>query len=145
MTRSLKLNGNGDGNGRGRETIAIENRKRKPRPSPRGLVGREERKLWRKLWSEPVSEKWEVDYDEELVLDLILLRMIRIGKGAGTPLGVFGQIRSLEDRLLLSPRARRVAGIVLVDPAEPASRKTGGNGHGNLDKRRREQILRGGT
>jgi hypothetical protein len=139
VSRSLKL-GNGDSPGRGREVVAIPNVKRRPRAAPKSLVGKTERAIWRRLWSNPISVLWETDEDEQLVRDLILLRTRLENEGAGVPLGVFGQIRSLEDRLILSPRARRVAGIVLVDP-EPAS--SAGNGARKVDRRRREQMIRG--
>jgi len=136
---SLKLGNENGGRGRGRIELALT--KRKPKPPPKCLTKPAERAIWRKLWAAPVSVLWETDYEDELVLDLVYLRARLRAEGIEAPLGVIGQIRSLEDRLLLSPRARRVAGIVLVKP-EPA-RKAGAGKASGVGADRRRQIVEG--
>jgi len=54
---------------------------------------------------------------------------------------LFGQVARLEDRLILTPQARRQAGIVLAD--DPRRAGSGRNGSRHLSARERERLLRG--
>src|SRR3954463_8915544 len=105
----------GDG-GRKRGGHAITDAPRTPPKPPAGLTA-EERAAWRELWSSPVSALWTAD-DVPAVVRLIRLRARIDAEGVATgPVSLFGQVASLEDRLILTPRARRREGILLVPSA----------------------------
>jgi Transposase DDE domain len=62
-----------------------------------------------------VSALWTSD-DVPSVVRLIRLRARLDAEGvAAAPVSLFGQVARLEDRLILTPQARRQAGIVLAD------------------------------
>jgi hypothetical protein len=113
---------------------------RKPPACPRSVSSKAARVLWRELYAEPVAELWR-DTDRALVLRLILLRLRLEAEGLEAPGWVYAATSSLEDRLLLNPRARRAAGVVYVSPASDEREKPGTV---RLDERRRAKIARGG-
>jgi hypothetical protein len=76
------------------------------------------------------------------VVRLIRLRARLDAEGvAATPVSLFGQVARLEDRLILTPLARRQAGIVLAD--DPRRADGGRNGARQPSARGRERLLRG--
>ena len=75
------------------------------------------------------------------VVRLIRLRARLDAEGvAAAPVSLFGQVARLEDRLILTPQARRQAGIVLADPRRAGSRR---NASRPPSARERERLLRG--
>jgi hypothetical protein len=60
---------------------------------------------------------------------------------ADAPVTLFGQVARLEDRLILTPLARRQAGVSLVPSTGAESKPT--NGAGTMTKAERERLLRG--
>jgi hypothetical protein len=76
------------------------------------------------------------------VVRLIRLRARLDAEGvAAAPVSLFGQVARLEDRLILTPQARRQAGIVLADdPRRPGG---GRNASRPPSARERERLLRG--
>jgi hypothetical protein len=117
--------------------LELVDRKRKPPAAPRSL-DTPARAVWRELWREPVSDLWR-ETDRALVVRLVRLRL-RLENEADSPGWVYSSASSLEDRLLLNPRARRAAGVVYVPAPSPADRK---NGVRRLDERRRQRLARG--
>jgi hypothetical protein len=112
-----------------------------PRTAPRSPKGLDasERAAWRRLWASPVSVLWSDD-DRDLVVRLIRLRARLDAEGvASAPVSLVNSIQSLEDRLILSPRARRQAGVSIVAPEQPEPT----NGPVRLKARERERLLRG--
>ena len=55
---------------------------------------------------------------------------------------IYTALCTLEDRLLLNPKARRIAGVGIVEPAA-AERNGNGNGRKKLPARERQRLLRG--
>jgi len=111
-----------------------------PPPSPKGLSA-SERAAWRELWSSPVAALWTSD-DVPSVVRLIRLRARLDAEGvAAAPVSLFGQVARLEDRLILTPQARRQAGIVRAD--DPRRAGGGRNGSRQPSARERERLLRG--
>lgn len=119
--------------------IELHDVQRKPPAAPRTFRGKRERELWRELYAEPVAELWRPT-DTSLVVRLIGLRVRLEREGADASGWVYAATSSLEDRLLLNPRARRAAGIVYVPP--PVGDSRGGKVR-QLDDRRRERMARG--
>jgi hypothetical protein len=121
--------------------LELEDRPRKPPAVPRTL-GNRARRLWKELYSEPVSDLWRPS-DATLVVRLIGLRERIETEGPACPLAVYGIVQGLEDRLLLNPRARRAAGVVYI---AASSSRPSPNGNGKvrrLDERRRARLTRG--
>ena len=119
---------------------ALSDAPRTPPPPPKGLTA-SERAAWRELWSSPVSALWTSD-DVPSVVRLIRLRARLDAEGvAAAPVSLFGQVARLEDRLILTPLARRQAGIVLAD--DPRRAGGGRNGSRQPSARERERLLRG--
>jgi hypothetical protein len=118
--------------------VELVDQARKPPAVPRKLDA-VARATWRELYSEPVSDLWR-HVDRDLVLRLVLLRRRLETEGVDAPGWIYAAASSLEDRLLLNPRARRVAGIVYVPPAPSESR---GPKVRRIDERRRARIERG--
>ena len=116
--------------------LTVYDRKLKPRPAPSWLSGKPARDMWRTLWSYPVAVLWRDD-DVPTVERLILLRLRIAQEGAMAPGWLFGVVQGMEDRLMLNPRARRTAGVVIVPPPEENGTKPA-----RLDARRRERLLR---
>jgi hypothetical protein len=90
---------------------------------PAGLV-----ELWRHLWSLPIAEIWHEQNAVRLVaryaqlviaLDDVLAGTSKLGATAAA--GLPGEIRQIEDRLLISPSTRIRARIVIAEPAPPAT------------------------
>ena len=101
---------------------ALADAPRTPPPPPKGLSA-SERAAWRELWSSPVAALWTSD-DVPSVVRLIRLRARLDAEGvAAAPVSLFGQVARLEDRLILTPLARRQAGIVLADDPRRAERR----------------------
>ena len=89
----------------------------------------------------PVSALWTGD-DVPSVVRLIRLRARLDTQGvAAAPVSLFGQVARLEDRLILTPLARRQAGIVLAD--DPRRAGSGRNASRPPSARERERLLRG--
>lgn len=119
---------------------ALSDAPRTPPPPPKGLSA-SERAAWRELWSSPVSALWTGD-DVPSVVRLIRLRARLDAEGvAAAPVSLFGQVARLEDRLILTPQARRQAGIVLAD--DPRRAGSGRNASRPPSARERERLLRG--
>jgi hypothetical protein len=116
----------------------LDDRPRTPPPAPRGLSAAE-RRGWEELWSLPVSALWH-EGDGALVLRLVKIRLRLDAEGASAPVTLYSQASGLEDRLLLSPRARRSAGISIV---EADTGRSSPNGPVRLKARERERLLRG--
>jgi hypothetical protein len=91
---------------------------------------------WDRLWSLPVAALWREGEDGDAVARLCELRSRLADPEA--PGWVFGAVQSLEDRLLLNPRARRIAGISYEQEPEPKQ-----NGRPRMTSRERERLLRG--
>jgi hypothetical protein len=89
-----------------------------------------------------VSALWTSD-DVPSVVRLIRLRarLDAEGVAAAAPVSLFGQVARLEDRLILTPQARRQAGIVLAD--DPRRAGSGRNASRPPSARERERLLRG--
>ena len=123
------------GQGRGRSGHALSAEPRVAPPAPSGL-SKAERKAWRELWRSPVSALWTED-DHHVVIRVIRLRARIDNEGVDAPVTLYSQTLALEDRLMLSPRSRRQAGIVIVgsDPARESN--------GRPTKAERERLLRG--
>jgi hypothetical protein len=85
-----------------------------------------------------VSALWH-EGDGALVLRLVKIRLRLDAEGASAPVTLYSQASGLEDRLLLSPRARRGAGVSIVSPDKPEPT----NGPVRLNARERERLLRG--
>jgi hypothetical protein len=117
--------------------VELVDRPRKPPPAPRKLDA-PARKIWRELYAEPVADLWR-PVDAALVLRLVVLRRRLELEGAEAPGWVYGVMQGHEDRLLLNPRARRVAGVVYVEPEAASS----GSTVRRIDERRRARIARG--
>jgi hypothetical protein len=108
-------------------------------PAPPKDLDASERDAWRHLWASPVSVLWSDD-DRELIVRLIRLRARLDAEGvAAAPVSFINQIMAIEDRLILSPRARRQAGVSIVAPDQPEPK----NGPARLKARERERLLRG--
>ena len=91
------------------------------------------RRRWRRLWTSD---------DVPSVVRLIRLRARLDAEGvAAAPVSLFGQVARLEDRLILTPQARRQAGIVLAD--DPRRAGSGRNASRPPSARERERLLRG--
>ena len=119
---------------------ALSDAPRTPPKPPAGLTVAE-RKAWRELWSSPVAQLWTAD-DHAGVLRLIRLRARLDAEGvAAAPVSLFGQVARLEDRLILTPQARRQTGIVLAD--DPRRAGSGRNASRPPSARERERLLRG--
>jgi hypothetical protein len=119
---------------------ALSDAPRTPPPLPKGLSA-SERAAWRELWSSPVAALWTSD-DVPSVVRLIRLRARLDAEGvAAAPMYLFGQVARLEDRLILTPHARRQAGIVLAD--DPRRAGSGRNASRPPSARERERLLRG--
>jgi hypothetical protein len=120
---------------------ALSDAPRTPPPPPKGL-STSERAAWRELWSSPVAALWTSD-DVPSVVRLIRLRARLDAEGvAAAPVSLFGQVARLEDRLILTPLARRQAGIALV-PSAGVGGSGVRNGSRQLSARERERLLRG--
>jgi hypothetical protein len=118
---------------------ALSDVPRTPPPPPKGLSA-SERAAWRELWSSPVSALWTSD-DVPSVVRLIRLRARLDAEGvAAAPVSLFGQVARLEDRLILTPQARRQAGVLADDPRRAGS---GRNASRPPSARERERLLRG--
>lgn len=87
-----------------------------------------------------MSALWRETDEAALVVRLIRLRQRIDDEGvASCPVSLFAQVASLEDRLIVTPRARRREGINLVPTAGAE-----GNGRRNgMSARERERLLRG--
>jgi hypothetical protein len=129
------------GQRRGRGGHAISDAPRTPPKPPAGLTAAE-RAAWRELWSSPVAALWTSD-DVPSVVRLIRLRARLDTEGvANAPVTLFGQVARLEDRLILTPQARRAAGVALV-PSLPEGNGGDRNGSRMPSSRGRERLLRG--
>lgn len=117
--------------------LELVDRPRKPPTAPRAIDARS-KAIWRELYAEPVSDTWR-PVDGALVLRLVTLRRRLELDGAEAPGWIYGVVQGLEDRLLLNPRARRVAGVVYTEPEASSS----ASGVRRLDERRRARIARG--
>jgi hypothetical protein len=124
---------------RGRPEHTLSDASPTPPKAPAGLSAAE-RKAWRALWSSPVSQLWTAD-DHAIVLRLIRLRNRLDADVANAPVSLFAQTARLEDRLILTPLARRQAGIVLAD--DPRRAGSGRNASRPPSARERERLLRG--
>ncbi len=126
---------------RGRGGHAISDAPRTPPKPPAGLTAAE-RAAWRELWSSLVAALWTSD-DVPSVVRLIQLRARLDAEGvANAPVTLFGQVARLEDRLILTPQARRAADVALVSAR---SEGNGGERNGSRmpSRRERERLLRG--
>ena len=134
---SHRLPPTGTDNRRRRGGHAIADAPRTPPKPPTGLTAAE-RAAWRELWASPVSALWTSD-DVPSVIRLIRLRARLDAEGvANAPVTLFGQVARLEDRLILTPLARRQAGVSLVPAAAAQS-----HGSRPLNARERKRLLRG--
>ena len=89
-----------------------------------------------------MSALWTSD-DVPSVVRLIRLRARLDAEGvASCPVSLLGQVARLEDRLILTPLARRQAGIVLV-PSAGVEGSGGRKGSRQPSARERERLLRG--
>jgi hypothetical protein len=87
-----------------------------------------------------VAALWTSD-DVPSVVRLIRLRARLDAEGvAAAPVSLFGQVARLEDRLILTPQARRQAGVLADDPRRAGS---GRNASRPPSARERERLLRG--
>jgi hypothetical protein len=137
---SHRLPPTGTDSRRRRSGHALSDAPRTPPPPPKGLSA-SERAAWRELWSSPVAALWTSD-DVPSVVRLIRLRARLDAEGvAAAPVSLFGQVARLEDRLILTPQARRQAGIVLAD--DPRRAGSGRNASRPPSARERERLLRG--
>lgn len=102
---------------------------------PAGLVD-----LWRHLWSLPVAEIWHEQNAVRLVARYALMLLAFEAGGPGISATVFatypGELRQIEDRLLISP-STRIRARVLID-AEPAGSKP--SEVVDIDARRRRRL-----
>lgn len=111
---------------------------------PKQLTLPRAKALWRELWRSPVSALWRLDEDGPLVVRVILLRVRIEREGLDAAGWLYGALQAAEDRLLLNPRARRTAGVVIEPPDDDAATSPASNGkrRGTVAARRRQRILR---
>ena len=73
--------------------------------------------LWRRMWAQPVARVW-ADID---VAPLARLVVLQTSPEAFTDRGLLAELRQLEDRFFLSPRARREGGSTGGDDDDNAA------------------------
>jgi hypothetical protein len=109
-------------NSPGWTTLAPDPKRRVPVPPDWLTVA--ERRLWRSLWRGPLGGLWDPSLDVHVLGDWFRLRRLA---GADEPKGVvFAQLRAIEDRLGLSPKARAQMRVELVEAADRPPLRAGG-------------------
>ena len=73
-------------------------------PGAPDWLDQRQRRTWRALWRSPIGALWDPLLDAALVADWFLLRNLLAESPEKAAL--HGQLRAVEDRLCLSPRAR---------------------------------------
>jgi hypothetical protein len=91
-------------------------------PAPPQWLGRRAKALFRELWARPESQLWAPRH-AAIVARLAFLQAEL--EGGRAPAWLFSQIAAIEARLLLDPRALRIA-RVRIEPSEPPAPHTNG-------------------
>ena len=84
-------------------------------PEPPAWLSFDEAEQWRSLWAGPIRRFWSSDLDGPILEDWFRLRRA-VAEEPGR-VSLHGALRQVEDRLLLSPKARAAARVAVERPA----------------------------